>query len=327
MIVLSGCAELSLPPTIPPGNADLPVIQEHALLGLRGGEAAVAELIDADGEQRLTLQRFDAGGRGKQLAAAPDAVASNVAVELRKRAAAPVPLLSAMVAAQWPQALQAAADAGFRTTAPAVPEPGRQRWSVRGRLPLSLRVASDTGSPPATVLLLAERPGGRPGGDEVELARQPLSGKPVEAEVWLAGDAVWMLAGSTAGGSRGSPLRRTVGLRRASLLHGEAELHNGHGLADYGAGDLDSARREFARAAAADASWFDALYNGAAVAALSGRDQEAVELLQRAARADPGRAQVLGRSDEDLKVLRRRAEVRGLLGLKRPRPGDLDPRP
>jgi tetratricopeptide (TPR) repeat protein len=326
LIGLYGCAEMSLPPTIPAGNADLPIVQEQALLGLQGGEAAVAELVDADGEHpKLVLLRFDADGRGKEWLAAPADIAGGVASELRKHGSAAVPLLAAAVAAQWPRALQAAADAGFRAGPATLPEPGRRRWAARGKVPLSLRTANAEGSPPATLLLLAERPGGRPAGDEVELARQPIAGRAIDAELWIAGNAVWMLAGSTAGSLRGAPLRRTIAVRRASLARGEAELHNGHGLADYGAGDLDAARREFARAIAADAAYFDALYNGAAVAALSGRDQEAIALLERAARVDPGRLQVLGRSDEDLRILRRRIEVRGLLGLKRPPPGDLDP--
>jgi Flp pilus assembly protein TadD len=116
-----------------------------------------------------------------------------------------------------------------------------------------------------------------------------------------------------------------VGLRRASLARAEAELHNAHGLADYGAGELDAARREFARGMAADAELVDTVYNAAAVAALSGRDEDALALLRRAAAIDPKRVQVLGRNDEDLKVLRRRAEVRELFGMKRKSPADAAP--
>jgi len=112
----------------------------------------------------------------------------------------------------------------------------------------------------------------------------------------------------------GEPLHRAVGLRRGLLARGEAELHNLHGLADYGAGDMDTARREFARAIAADPGFFDSLYNAAAAAALSDDDAAALAFLKRAAAADPARAQVLGRNDEDLKQLRKRKDVRDLLG-------------
>src|SRR5437588_820033 len=81
---------------------------------------------------------------------------------------------------------------------------------------------------------------------------------------------------------------------RPWLAGGEAARHNLPGLADYGAGALDAARREFARALAADPEYFDALYNSAAVAALSDRADEAIEFLYRAAKADPARVQVLG---------------------------------
>ena len=37
---------------------------------------------------------------------------------------------------------------------------------------------------------------------------------------------------------------------------------------------------------------------------------------------DPRRVQVMGRDDEDLKVLRKRPDVRALLGMKRPPPSD-----
>src|SRR5207245_2829539 len=99
--------------------------------------------------------------------------------------------------------------------------------------------------PRAMVLSLSEYPGGSPAGDEVELARMPLAGAAVSPELWIQKDAVWLLAGSFAGGKGTDPLHRALGVRRASLSRGEAQLHNTHGLADYAAGDLDSARREF----------------------------------------------------------------------------------
>jgi tetratricopeptide (TPR) repeat protein len=158
----------------------------------------------------------------------------------------------------------------------------------------------------------------------VELARVPLSGVPVAPEIWVQAGVVWLLSGSLL---PADPLHRSVGVRRGSIPRGEARLHNGHGLADYAAGDLDAARREFDRAIAADPGFVDGLYNAASAAALSDRIEDAVALLRRAAAVDAGRVQVLGRNDEDLKVLRRRADVRALLGLRRPPPEDVPPPP
>jgi tetratricopeptide (TPR) repeat protein len=152
----------------------------------------------------------------------------------------------------------------------------------------------------------------------------PLTGREVLPRLWLRGGVVWLLSGSV---SAGDPLRRTVGLRGASIRRGEAQLHNGHGLADYGAGELDAARREFDRAISADPAYVDALYNAAAVAALTDRAEDAVTLLGRAAAIDPGRVQVMGRNDADFKALRRRADVRALLGLRRLPPEDVPPPP
>src|SRR5689334_24292738 len=53
---------------------------------------------------------------------------------------------------------------------------------------------------------LGERPGGEPGGDEVELARQPIAGTPIEGDLWLWRGTGWLLSGSVAGGE---PLRRS----------------------------------------------------------------------------------------------------------------------
>ena len=102
------------------------------------------------------------------------------------------------------------------------------------------------------VLLLSDRPSG----DDVELARMPLTGVPVRPQVFLEDGVAWLLAGSV---RAGPPLRRTVGLRRARIRRGEAQLHNAHGLADYAAGELDSARREFDRAIAVDPGYVDVI--------------------------------------------------------------------
>ena len=173
------------------------------------------------------------------------------------------------------------------------------------------------------MLWLSERPSGE-SGEEIELARMNLAGAAIAPQVYVQGDRVWLLAGSVAAAE---PLHRAVGVRRASIARGEAQLHNAHGLDDYAAGDLDAATREFGRAIAADPSFVDALYNAASAAALSDRSEEAVQFLRRAAAIDPARVQVLGRNDEDLKTLRKRPEVRALLGLKRPPREDIPPPP
>ena len=116
-------------------------------------------------------------------------------------------------------------------------------------------------------------------------------------------------------------------MRRASLPRGEARLHNLHGLEDHAAGDLAAARREFDRAIAADPAFLDALYNAASTAALADRAEDAVALLRRAAAVDPGRVQVLGRNDPDLRSVRARPDVRALLGLQRLPPEGVPPPP
>src|SRR5207237_383589 len=121
-----------------------------------------------------------------------------------------------------------------------------------------VRTALTGGEPRSFALLLGERPGGEVGGDEVELARQPIAGIPIEGELWLWHGTAWLLSGSVADGE---PLRRAVGLRRGSLARGEAQIHNAHGYSDYSAGELDAAGREFERAIAADPRFVDALYN------------------------------------------------------------------
>ncbi len=179
------------------------------------------------------------------------------------------------------------AAAGFFPAPPATPDPGMGRWAVRGAglLPLALRIAAPLSGPPAALLMLAEAPGRAMDSEEVELTRMPLVGTQVPPLLWICGSNAWLIAGSVLA-SRGEPLHRLVGVRRASLGRGEAMLHNQHGLADYGAGELDAARREFDRALLADPRFVDALYNAASVAALEDRADAAVALLQRAAAED-----------------------------------------
>ena len=328
LLALTACADWSVRPMFPEGAARQPVIQEQALFGLSAsGDAAAAQLLVAEGEPpKLALLALDhAGGPTRTLLVAPADAAQNVAAELARDGRRLLPLLTPAVARDWPEALLAAASLGFAMAAPAVPEPGRRRWPIAGAtgLSLALRLADLDGPPLSQGLLLTELPGGQPGGaEEVELCRMPLAGEAVSPQVWIAGGTAWLLAGSVRGGTASEVLHRTVGLRRGSLLRAEAGLHNLHGLSDYGQGDLDAARREFARALAADDRFVDALYNAASVAALADRTDEAVDLLRRAVAEDPRRVQVLARDDDDLKALRRRPDVRALLGLRRLPPAD-----
>ena len=332
LLALAACADLGRPPTFPQQAAGRPVIAEQALLGLSAdGDAAVALLIDAEGAKpQLSLSVFDAaGGPGRPLLSAPDAAARAVAQRVRDAGHRPSPILAAALAADWPEAAARAAEQGFAPRAPAVPEPGRRRWLVEGApgagaLPLALRLAETGDDPRALVLSLSEHPVAAASGDEVELARMTLDGVAVTPELWVEKGVVWLMAGSAL---PGEPLHRAVGVRRGSIARGEAQLHNLHGLADYAAGELDSARREFDRAIAADPAYADGLYNAAAAAALADRGEEAVAFLRRAAALDPERVQVLGRNDEDLRTLRRRADVRALLGLRRPPPENVPPPP
>jgi tetratricopeptide (TPR) repeat protein len=320
-----------MPPTFPERAAGRPVVHEQALLGLSPqGDAAVAELVEADGaEPHLELRVFAAVGTAScvscpriLLEASADR-ARIVAQKLRSVAGQAQPALAAIVAVEWPEAVLRAAQLGYVARPPAEPEPGRALWHIggaveAGALPLAVRV-SPMADPPALLLLLSDGLGG----DGIELARVPLTGDVVGPQLFLQGGVAWLLAGSV----RAEPLRRTVGLHRALLARGEAQLHNAHGLENYAAGELEAARREFGRSIAADPSYVDGLYNAAAAAALTGRAEEAVGLLARAAAVDPARVQVLGRHDEDFKSLRRRPDVRALLGLRRPPPEGVPPPP
>ena len=331
-LALCACADFRQPATFPQQAAGRPVVAEQALLGLsNNGDAAVAQFIDADGAApALTLDVFDAaGGPTRGIEAAPAAVARAVAERVRAAGRRPSPILAAALASEWPEAAARAAELGFLQRPPASPEPGRRRWLIagvpeNGALPLALRLFDSADEPHALILLLTESAAGAASGDSVEILRATLAGAAVAPELWVQNGVAWLIAGSL---FPGEPLHRTVGVRRGSLLRAEAQLHNAHGLADYGGGDLDAARREFDRAIAADPRFADGLYNAAAAAALSDRTEEAVAFLRRAAEADPERVQVLGRNDEDLRVLRRRADVRALLGLRRPPPDNVPPPP
>src|SRR5207253_5589609 len=319
------CAEWRMPPTFPERAAGRPVLHEQALLGLSPqGDAAVAELLEADGaEPRLALLVFDRAGATRTLLEASPESARAASRDLQAAARPPAPALAAIVAARWPEAGVRASQLGYAPRPPSDPEPGRALWHIggaaeAGALPLALRV-SPTTDPPALLLLLSDRLGD----DGVELGKVLLTGDVVGPQLFLQGGVAWLLAGSVGA----NPLRRTVGLHRALLSRGEAQLHNAHGLQDYAAGELDAARREFGRSIAADPSYVDGLYNAAAAAALTDRAEEAVSMLARAAAVDPARVQVLGRNDEDFKSLRRRPDVRALLGLSRPPPEGVAPPP
>ena len=288
------------------------------------GSAAAVQLVDAEGAPpRLELIALDArGGATRHIAAAPAQIAAAVARRLRADGRKAVPLLAAIAKEEWPAGVAAAAREGFLSIAPAAPDGSPRRWSLARAAandapPLTLRLAPSSGDPPALVLLLSAEPGPRERLGEVELARQPIYGTPVEGELWMTGDIVWLLSGSV---DESEPFRRAIGLRRGSLRRGEAELHDARGSSLRAKGDLVGAAREFERAAAADPRFADTLYHAASTAALSGREEDAVAWLRRAAEVDRRRVQVLGRSDESLQALRLRPDVRDILGMKRAPP-------
>jgi len=332
LICLCACADFGRPPTFPVEAAGRPVVAEQALLGISdSGDAAVAQLVDAEGAQpELTLSVFDAaGGPARTLLAAPGSVAFAVAQRVLAAGHRASPILAAALASEWPEAAAQAEKSGYPARLPAAPEPGRRRWlitgaAVTGSLPLALRLVESGDDPRALLLLLSERPAGGATSDEIELTRATLAGAPIAPSLWIQNGVAWLLSGSVL---PGEPLHRAAGVRRGSLQRGEAQLHNAHGLADYAAGDLDAARREFDRAIAVDPRYADGLYNAASAAALGDRAEDAVALLKRAAAVDPARVQVLGRNDDDLRVLRKRPDVRALLGMRRPPPEDVPPPP
>ncbi|HEY6910290.1 MAG TPA: hypothetical protein VI356_13020 [Myxococcales bacterium] len=316
---LIACAEWRMQPTFPAAAAGLPVIHEQALLGLStDGGAAVAQLVDADGQPpELALLAFDrAGGPSRTLLTAPEDVAAAISRRVREQGRKPWPVLAAAVVLNWPAAPRHAREQGYVPRAAARTGADQQTFPVQGAaaagaLPLALRV--DVRGEELALLL------GDGGSDEVELARMNVPGTPLAHALWIEAGVVWLLGGSV---QPGEPLHRAAGLRRALLARGEAQLHRLHGREDRAASDLDAARREFARAIACDPAYVDGLYDAAAAAAAGGDSDEAVALLRRAAAVDPGRVQVLGRDDVNLRALRQRADVRTLLGLRRLPPDD-----
>src|SRR5438105_14219139 len=71
LLCVLGCAEWRMPPTFPERAAGRPVVHEQALLGLSPqGDAAVAELVEADGSEPHLELRIFAGlaGFGTQYA-------------------------------------------------------------------------------------------------------------------------------------------------------------------------------------------------------------------------------------------------------------------
>ncbi|HEY2029506.1 MAG TPA: tetratricopeptide repeat protein [Myxococcales bacterium] len=330
--LLAACADYRQKPTFPEGAAHRPVINEQAILGLSpAGDALAAQLIDADGAPpQLWLAIFDArGGPTRKVLDAPEAVARSVSAQLQQQGETPVPLLERLVRAGWPEASMKARDLGFAEQAPIAPA---QFGDFDG--PLSLRVDEERGPPRMLALILKEQHGYTLGSDnsarsrrrffEVEAARMPLAGEPIAPQLYRGGPIAWMLSGSY---RKGAPLHRAVGLRRADLLRGEAQLDNLRGLDAMRAGDLEEARELFSEGIAADPTYVDVLYNAASAAALMNDDAAAVALLVRAAASDPERVQVLGRSDPALRELRKRKDVRELLGERRPAPENVPPPP
>lgn len=332
---LLACADYRQKPTFPQGAAHRAVVNEQALLGLSaGGDALAAQLVDADGEPpQLWLAVFDArGAPTRKVLQASDDLAAAISTQLEQQGEAPAPLLERLVRTGWPEAVEKARALGFFEE----PEAGSGRrdsvlagtardsvaahgWDLAfaGKAgKFVLRVADDRGPPRMLVLVLSDERDA-PAASEVEVARMPLAGEAVEPQIYLHGGVAWMLSGSY---RKGAQLHRAVGLRRADLRRGEAQIDNLRGLDAAGEGDLDGARGEFERGIEADPTYADVLYNAASTAALMNDDVAAVGFLVRAAAADPARVQVLGRSDKNLRELRKRKDVRELLGERRPPP-------
>ena len=143
-LLAGACADWSVRPIFPVQAAGQPVLQEQALLGLGPSGAAAAQLLWWEGgEPGLTLLSLDGAGLASRLLlSAPPQVAREVSALLLEKGTQPSPLLGPLVAARWPEALEAARAAGFVPAAPLAPEPGRRRFAVAGAggLPLALRL-------------------------------------------------------------------------------------------------------------------------------------------------------------------------------------------
>ena len=124
-----------MPPTFPAAAAGLPIVHEQALLGLSNeGDAAVAQLVDADGQPpELALLAFGrAGVPSRLLLVAPADTAAAIARRLREEGHKPRPLLAEAVVLGWPSALERARELGFFPRGAARPDPDRQTLPIQG---------------------------------------------------------------------------------------------------------------------------------------------------------------------------------------------------
>src|SRR5450432_1615703 len=113
---LAGCADYRQKPTFPENAAHQPVLNEQAILGISpSGDAAIAQLIDADGEPaQLQLLIFDArGAPTKSALEAKPETAKAVSATLLRDGQKRVPLLESALRAGWPEAFTKAAELGF----------------------------------------------------------------------------------------------------------------------------------------------------------------------------------------------------------------------
>src|SRR3954469_5187653 len=113
---LIACAEWRMQPTFPAAAAGLPVLHEQALLGLsQEGDAAVAQIVDADGQPpELALLAFDrAGGPSRTLLIAPGGLAAEISRAVRADGHKAAPVLAERIVLDWPAALERARELGF----------------------------------------------------------------------------------------------------------------------------------------------------------------------------------------------------------------------
>lgn len=303
---LTGCATLaSFSPPPQRGTVDV-----SGLVDAPGdGSHAFVRLVVADGVARAEVRRAPREGPSELVTALPDDVAHALALEAERLGAAPRPLdVVALVRRLAPDAL-----AGFPQTPPpfATPEPDASgtAWRLPGASGTPLLLAWD-GDAGAVQLRDAA------GGPSVTVASLSPGAAPYAAGLVLLGRGRAVLAAGEARAGEGV-VSRADSLWPLDLARGEAMLHNTHALAHYAAGDLSAALRELSRAVAADATCVDAQYNLASLRALTGDEAGAVEALRLAATLDPRRVALLAAGDDDLRDLRRRADVREILQLPR----------